>query len=163
MKAAGAVFLSLAGILCGMAARAELAGSVKRCGELCRMLELLAFEIGCFRTPIPDFFRKYADTFEAETGLFCRGMQKALSGGESVLHCWMEQTECFPPKEREMLCPLGNILGEYGAEEQVAAVEAVRHRLTALRDEKIRNLREQGRIRMGLCSAVGLMLAVLLL
>lgn len=62
-----------------------------------------------------------------------------------------------------MLCPLGNILGEYGAEEQVAAVEAVRHRLMALRDEKIRNLREQGRIRMGLCSAVGLMLAVLLL
>lgn len=163
MKAVGAVFLSLAGVLCGMAARAELAAGVRRSGELCRLLELLAFEIGCFRMPLPDFFREYAETFEAETGAFCRGIMTGLSGGESFFHCWTEQAECFPQQEREMLCPLGNILGEYSSEEQVKAVDAVRHRLSELRDERIRTLREQGRIRMGLCSAVGLMLAVLLL
>lgn len=163
MKLCGAFLLAAAGLWCGLAARASLSGNVKRCGELCQLLELLSFEIGRFRTPLPDFFAQRASSFTGAAGDFCGALSDGLSNGESLSVCWSRQMDALPPEEREILRPLGNVLGGYGAEEEVAAVDSVLHRMTELRNARERELRERGRVRVGLCSAAGLMLAVLLL
>ncbi len=163
MRLCGAFLLAAAGLWCGLAARAGLAGKVKVCGELCRLLELLAFEIGRFQTPLPDFFAERASSFDGAAGDFCRALAGELSNGGSLSESWLRQTAALPPEEREILRPLGHVLGGYGAEEEVAAVEAALHRLARLRETRARDLREQGRVRVGLCSAAGVMLAVLLL
>ncbi|MGM9613921.1 MAG: stage III sporulation protein AB [Oscillospiraceae bacterium] len=163
MKLCGAFLLAAAGLWCGLAARASLSGNVKRCAELCQLLELLTFEIGRFRTPLPDFFAERASSFPGAAGDFCRALSDGLADGESLSVCWNRQMEALPPEERDILRSLGNVLGSYGAEEEVAAVDSALHRLTQLRGARERALREQGRVRVGLCSAAGVMLAVLLL
>ena len=162
-KLVGAVFLMSAGLWGGIAARDALSRDVKRCAELCRLLEILAFEIERFRAPLPEFFAARTSDFEGEAGAICAEMSAALEKSEAFSNAWEHALRFIRPREREILAPLGSVLGSYGAAEEADAVRSAQMRLSRLRGEYEEALKDRGRVRVGLCSAAGAMLAVLLL
>lgn len=162
VKLLGGCLLAWAGVWSGLMAAGRLAASVSRCGDWCRMLEILSFELTRFRTPLPELFGSLSDRLEGMPGEVC---ERAASGLEEdgFQAVWREALSDVPPEEREILRPLGDVLGRFGAEEQAACVDAALERMTALWQERQRTRRERSRVYVGVLSAGGLLLAVLLM
>lgn len=163
MRVLGGALLALAGLWSGLLARDGLRRSARRCGGLCRMLELLGYELERFRTPLPELFSALSRSADGEAAALCGAVAEELDRGGRFSGAWARGTEPLPPPERDILRPLGDILGRYGAEEQTAAVESALRRMEDLRRTRERTLRDRGRVCVGMCSGLGLMLAVLLL
>lgn len=165
MRLTGAALLMAAGLLTGLRMADRLQ---KRCAlrtELERMLALMAFELGRFRTPLPQLFEKLSAGLEGEALTLCCRMTSGLDRlGERTLDgIWAEALEPLPPPERKILLPLGNVLGRYGAEEQLRAVESCRAAMERSQCEAQAALRERGRMYVGLSAAGAAVLVVLLL
>ena len=129
------------------------------------MLALMAFELGRFCTPLPRLFEKLTELLEGEAAALCGRMACGLErlGERELRQIWAEALRPLPASERKMLLPLGEVLGRYGAEEQLRAVEACRTAMERAREEAADALREKGRVYVGLSAAGAAVLAVLLL
>ncbi len=165
MRLAGAALVTAAGVLAGLCAAGSLRERAALREELCRMLGLMEFEMGRFRTPLPALFGKLAGQLNCQAGALCRRVSEGLEllGRRPFEEIWSEALKAFPAAERQLLTPLGQVLGQYGAEEQLAALAACREQAERARDEARTALRERGRMAVGISAAGAAALAVLLL
>ncbi len=163
MNALGAVLLAASGLLAGLRA----AGSVRRrersAAALCRLLELMRFELSRFRTPLPALFVSLAERTEGCAGTLCARASMALAvDGTRFRAAWAFACEPLDAAEKAVLLPLGEVLGRYGAREQEAALDAALAEMERLRDERRARAGERRRLYIGLFTAGGLLAAVLL-
>lgn len=164
MNLLGAALLTAAGLLCGLLAGAQLRDRLRQRRELCRMLSLMEFELERFRTPLPELFASLAGRLSGQAGALCARAASGLTdAGSPFSAVWREAVSGLDAREREILLPLGAVLGRYGAAEQTAAVSAARGELCRLRDETAAQIGEKSRVYAGVFTAGGLLLAVLLM
>lgn len=165
MKLLGGALVVLSGFLMGLQTVERLRSDVKRRSALCGMLEGLSYELGRFRTPLPDAFSALCAQSEGAALHLCRSVSEALSQPEPAVFskAWARALDGVPGREREILSPLGSVLGRYGTEEQLSALERCRRDMERLLTEGRDRLRERGRVCVGLWAAVGLMAAVVLI
>lgn len=165
MRLMGAAILTAAGFLAGLAAADGLRRRQALRDELGRMLTLLGFELARFRTPLPAVFEKLSEQLAGQTAELCRRVRDGLDqlGSRELDEIWRDALAPLPAEERRILTPLGQVLGRYGAEEQLAAVDACRKEMERARDEAADALRERGRMYIGVGAAGAAALAVLLM
>ena len=165
MRLTGAALLTAAGLLSGLLAARALRARALRRGELCRMLELMAFQLGRFHTPMPALFDTLAFQTEGAGACLCRRMTEGMTclGERDFAGIWADALAFLPARERDILRPLGPVLGRYGTQEQLRAVETCRQDMEEARREAATAAREKGRMYVGLSAAGGAALSVLLL
>ena len=162
-RLAGALLVALAGLMAGLLAAAGQREAARRGAALCRMLELMEFELTRFRTPLAELFDSLGARSEEPVSGLCGAVISAMERGETLSDAWDRGLSALSRRERERLAPLGRVLGRYGAEEQAAAVRDCRRSLEDQTAQLRTELRERSRIYIGLGAAGGVMLAVLLL
>lgn len=165
MKLLGALLLTAAGLLAGLLAAAGLRERADRREELARMLERMEFELGRFSVPLPVLFEHLAGQLTGAARALCRRMCQVLPelGERTLAELWTQALESLPPEERRLLLPLGQVLGRYGAEEQLMALAACRESMERAAAEARNDQREKGRMLVGVSAAGAAMLAVLLI
>lgn len=164
MKFFGAFLLTTAGLAAGICAARRGYARLALCRSLCQMLRLISFQLERFLTPLPELFAALTGQVSGGAETLCAAVAAGLEEpGESFSSIWGRALEALPGEEREILLPLGQVLGRYGAAEQIAAVTAALRDMTALADALGGQLREKSRVYIGLATAGGAMLAVLLL
>lgn len=164
MRLLGAALVVLAGVLMGLQRAAELRRAVQCRATLCRMLEGLSYELGRFRTPLPEVFSSLCTQCEGAALALCRAVSESLNGEQPVFSAaWARGLTLVPPREREILAPLGSVLGRYGTEEQLPALERCRRDMESLLSEGRERLRARSGVCVGLWAAAGLMAAVVLI
>ena len=165
MRLTGAALLTAAGVLAGLLCEGELRARAARLESLCRMLERMAFELGRFCTPLPALFDRLAGQLDGEAAALCGRVRRGLEqlGERDMAGIWTGALAPLPAGERRLLLPLGQVLGRYGAEQQLQAIESCRADLERLRDEARTACREKGRVYVGVSAAGAAALAVLLL
>ena len=165
MRLLGGGLIVCAGIWGGLLAAAELSGAAERCGSWCVMLELISFELSRFRTPLPELFGSLGGRLAGAPGSLCRGVSEGLNRGEDEFRViWSDAMPTgLTDREREILLPLGDVLGRFGAEEQDAMLSASLECMNALRAERRMTLRDRKKICVCAFSACGIFLAVLLI
>ena len=165
MRLTGALLITAAGLLAGLRAAGGLRAAALRRDSLCKMLALLEFELGRFHTPLPEMFADLAARTDGAGASLCRRMTTGLTGlGEQALgEIWLYALEELPARERDILRPLGQVLGRYGAQEQLQALTLCRRDMEQARDEARTKARERSSIYAGLAASAGAVCAVLLL
>lgn len=165
MRLTGALFLVLAGLLAGLGAAGEMKKTVRRREELCLLLARMAYELGCFRRPLPELFSVLARQEEGAAGALCRGVADRLPelGRVSFEEIWRDGIAFLPPEERHILAGVGAVLGRYGAEQQLPALESCSRDMEMVLDKARARASELGRVYIGLCTGGGVLAAVLLI
>lgn len=165
MRWLGAALLILAGVSMGLQTAAELRETAKRRESLCRMLERMAYELGRFRRPLPELFSGLRAGSAGLAQQLCVTVSRELSESEKIpfSQVWSRAVEPLPPPERECLAPLGTVLGCYGTEEQLLAIERCRKEMERYLQKARDDQRERSRTGLGLWTAAGFMAAVLLI
>ena len=165
MRLTGAALLMLAGLLLGLLAAQGLRDRVRRREGLRQLLERMSFELERFKTPLPELFGLLAAQTEGEAGTLCRRVSEQLEQPERrpFSQIWSGAVSALPAVERAALLPLGDVLGRYGAQEQVRALEAARAAMARAEDQARGEQREKSRIYVGVPAAAAAALAVLLL
>lgn len=165
MRLTGAALLLAAGLLAGLAGADGLRCRAALRADLCRMLELMGYELERFHTPLPELFQKLCALMDGQAGGLCRRMRAGLDqlGRQELAEIWAQALTPLPATERNILMPLGAVLGRYGAQEQLQAVTAARLEMEQARDRARLEQQEQGRMVVGLSAAGAALLAVLLL
>lgn len=164
MRLAGAALLAAAGLLCGLTAAGRLRARQRRCEALCQMMALMGYELERFHTPLPELFLSLGARLTGAPGLLCRKLAAGLGKEDARFSdLWARAIEGLPPREREILAPLGQVLGRYGTQEQQAAVAECLRRMREQNDALRDAAAQRGRVYVGVCAAGGLMLAVLLI
>lgn len=164
MRLIGCGLLAGAGVWSGILAAKRASEETARCGGWCRMLELMAFELERFRTPLPDLFASLALRLEGTPRRLCEAISLELAaGGKEFRSVWRGEVENLSAAEREVLLPLGEVLGRFGAEEQSAALESAKEQMERLWQERQNGLRDRRRVCFGVLSAGGILLAILLI
>ncbi len=162
MRLLGCAMLSVSGVLCGILSAGELRRELRELDGFALLLSRLSMELSRFKTPLPELFSSLTGELTGPASGFCRSIASGLSAGEEFSVLWRRAGETLPPALWEIFGPLGSVLGRYGAEEQTAGILAARDLLSKLREEKRLALRDRMRVRLGVCSAGGFLLAVLL-
>lgn len=165
MRILGALMIVLSGLLMGLKRAAGLRRDVECRAALCRMLEGLSYELGRFRTPLPEIFSTLCAQSGNEAKTLCSLVSEELSRRETkpFSEIWTSALGFIPLREREILMPLGGVLGRYGTEEQLGALERCRREMEDLLAEGRERLRERSGVCVGLWTAAGLMAAVVLI
>ncbi len=165
MRLTGAALVTAAGALAGLLWVQRMRERAELLAELVRMLDMVEYELGRFRTPLPELFGKLAGQMEGRTSLFCAAVAEGLAhpGERDMAGLWREALELLPREAAGPLRPLGPVLGRYGAEELVRAAAGCGQAMERVRDQARRELRERGRVAVGLSAAGAAALAVLLL
>ena len=163
MTAVGAILLTASGLLAGILGVKNLHDRVERACQLTRLLELMGFELERFKTPLIELFSSLSLRTEGVSSELCGRANAAMRAQDVIFReAWCFSCEILSGQEREILLPLGEILGRYGAEEQTAAIEAaladMRRYERQLRDD----IRGKSRLWLGLSTSCGLLGAVLL-
>jgi Stage III sporulation protein AB (spore_III_AB). len=161
----GAALFTLAWTLVGCGAAARLRARARTLWELCRMMELLRFELARFAPPMPELFAQLGKTAPGAGGEISRRLYDSLNrlGDEEFSDLWERALGDLSGPERETMAALGRGLGRYGAQEELAALDVCRERLMDLSGEAERTAKERGRLYVGLSAAVGAVASVLML
>ena len=164
MEWIGALMVAAAGLFLGLQGSRGLGETVRRREDLCWFLERLSCELEGFCTPLPELFSVLGRTGEGTQGVLCRRVAEALfrPEGEPFEMVWPAALEDLPRREREILLPLGSVLGRYAVEAQLPAIGLCRREMEQALQEAKEHRRDMSRVYVGLGAAGGLMLAVLL-
>lgn len=163
MNAIGAVLLAAAGLMAGLYGAQILRRQERRARQLCRLLELMQFELERFKTPLPELFSSLADRTDEAASELCRRAFSAMQAEDIRFHtAWAFACRALSGHEREIVLPLGEVLGRYGEKEQAAALAAALAQMSRYGEELKTSLREKCRLCVGLSAAGGLLAAVLL-
>ena len=165
MRLAGAALLTAAGMLAGLLQEERLRDRAERRESLCRVLDMMEFELERFRTPLPALFEKLSEQMDGDAGAFCEKVAEGLRKRQErdMAGIWRSALQTLPASERKLLASLGGVLGRYGAEEQLRALAACARDMERARDEAREEARRKGRLWVGLSAAGAAAAAVLLL
>lgn len=163
MTVVGAILLTAAGLLTGILGVKSLHDQAERGGRLIRLLELMSFELERFCTPLPQLFSALASKTDGVSAELCGRAAAAMAARDVRFRdAWMFACAILTEREREIILPLGDVLGQYGVSEQSAALAAalsdMRRYVGDLRD----GMQEKSRLWLGLSAACGLLAAVIL-
>ena len=147
----------------GLRTAADMRRRAAGCAALCRMLELMAFELERFRTPMPELMDMLAERTDRPASGLCRRCGTLLASGATMAGAWEESCAPLPERERAALLPLAGVLGRYGGEEELLALERTAREMDGLRGELIGRYREESRLALGLSAGMASLVAVLLL
>jgi len=157
MRFLGAILVAAGCAGVGVHAAMELKARVGLLRRLCAGLEVMERELSLGRTPLPELLEGL------EEELF-RAAARGLAQGLGLRRAWDGALDAssLPPEDREVLRPLGRVLGRYDAPGQEESVEHVRRdlerRLAQAREESSR----LGRMYAALGVTAGIFLAVML-
>lgn len=163
MNRLGAALIAAAGLMAGLrASRGERRKTLSAEG-LCRLLELMIFELERFQTPLPELFSSLAERTDGTASALCSRAALALGAeGARLCQAWAFACAALPAAEREFMLPLGGVLGRYGAQEQTAALRSALAEARRYSGGLRAGLAEKSRLYIGLTTAAGLLAAVLL-
>lgn len=164
MRLLGVLVLAAAGAALGAGKAAELARTVKRREEFCWFLERLRSELEGLQSPLPELFSSLAAACAGEGGRLCAAVCRGFSASDGRLfsEIWSAALGGVSRRERELLMPLGTVLGRGPVDTQLPVIGLCRREMElALREARTRR-QDVGRVYIGLGAAGGLVLAVLL-
>ena len=164
MEWLGALMVAGAGVLWGLLRAGELEKAVRRREEFCWLLERLSGELEGFCPPLPELFFRLGNLCAGRSGELCRRAAEYLRAPEREPFeaVWARVSEPLPPRERQILLPLGSVLGRSSVETQLPAIALCRREMEQALGEARARKRELSRVYIGLGTAGGVMLAVLL-
>lgn len=160
----GAALVAAAGVMTGVCAVREERRKTREAESVCRLLELMIFELERFATPLPELFSSLAGRTEGCAAALCGRAALALeTEGTRFGAAWRFACAALPDETRDILLPLGEVLGRYGAQEQTAALGAALDEARRYGGALRAGLAQKSRLYMGLSAGVGLLAAVLLI
>lgn len=163
-RAICAGLLVLTGALLGMKRTWALKRRLSLLRDLDAALGLLHGEIATLCTPLPQAFRDLAERGPAAAAGFF-ALLAAKDADAPLAAVWDRGLELLEldGRERQVLQPLGRVLGRYDAARQAAELELTREALSACARELEEEVKGRGRTYPGLGASLGAMLATLLL
>lgn len=165
MEWLGALMVAGAGVLAGLLGAGELEKTVRRREELCWFLDRLSGELEGFCRPLPELFGHLGAVCTGKSGELCRRVAECLAAPErdAFETVWHRSLEHCPRRERQILLPLGSVLGRSAVETQLPAIALCRREMERALSEAREKRRDMSRVYIGLGTAGGVMLAVLLI
>ena len=170
LRLVGALLLTAGAAGLGLCAAGQLGDRVRSLRSLVGGLEILMRELSFRRTSMPELMERTArQAGEPARYLFarCRDHLEEL-GERSFGQIWAGAVEAEPEllltrEERTVLVELGQVLGRYDADGQIAALERAEEGLKACLARAEEDRRRLGRVYTALGVGSGAMLAILLL
>ena len=170
LKLVGALLLTAGASALGLCAAGQLRDRVKTLRSLVGGLEVLGRELSFRRTAMPELMERTARQAGAPARyLFARCRDHLEELGERTFgQIWTQAVEEEPElllaePERAILRELGQVLGRYDADDQLAALERADRELTACLARAEEDRRRLSRVYTALGVGSGAMLAILLL
>ena len=165
MEWLGALMVACAGAVFGLLGAGELEKTVRRREELCWFLDRLSGELEGFCRPLPELFGYLGTLCTGKSGELCRWAAECLLAPEREPFevVWERASEHLPRRERQILLPLGRVLGRSSVETQLPAITLCRREMERALSEAREKRRDMSRVYIGLGTAGGVMLAVLLI
>lgn len=170
LRLVGALLLTAGAAGLGLCAAGQLGDRVRSLRSLVGGLEILKRELSFRRTAMPELMERTArQAGEPARYLFarCRDHLEEL-GERSFGQIWVRAVEAEPEllltrEERAVLAELGQVLGRYDADGQIAALERAEEGLKVCLARAEEDRRRLGRVYTALGMGSGAMLAILLL
>ena len=170
LKLVGALLLTAGASALGLCAAGQLCDRVKALRSLAGGLEILGRELSFRRTAMPELMERTArQAGEPARYLFVRCRDRLGQLGErSFGQIWAEALEGEPElllgeTERSVLLELGEVLGRYDADDQIAALNRAERALGDCLARAEEEKRRLGRVYTALGVGSGAMLAILLM
>ena len=137
--------------------------------EMIRALRQLHAELNAKLLPMPEIADRLSKTKGKYAPVFFSQISDELihlgeiSFGEIWRNAADKSLDCIGNQEKDELKRLGNMLGAYELEEQLNAILLCCTFLEEKLDNYEKNLNEQGKTYIGICSALGVLVAVVLI
>ncbi len=165
MRLLGALMVTAAGAALGLLKARELGRTAKRREELCWFLECLSCELEGLLSPLPELFATLSGRCGGEGKTLAGMVTEGFSSPEraSFGAIWASALTGYPRREREILLRLGDVLGRGAVEMQLPVIALCRREMELSLREAAKHRREMSRVYIGLGTAGGMMLAVLLI
>ena len=170
LKLLGTLLLTAGATGLGLCAAGQLGDRVKSLYSIVGGLEIMERELSFRRTAMPELMERTArQASEPARYLFARCREHLEELGERTFgQIWSRAVEAesellFTQEERMLLEELGEVLGRYDADGQIAALKRTEETLRACLERAREDRRRLGRVYTALGVGSGAMLAILLL
>lgn len=169
MSLIGAVMILAACVLAAMRMVREETSRLRTLRELSAALARLQAEMNLHLTDLPSLAKSLGGECSDRAGRFFAGLSAKLDklGEKSFPQLWAENVRELLPEleaeDREAFLRLGQTLGRYELDEQLAAIERCRATLDRSASQLAQCLPERRRLAFGLMSAAGALLCILLI
>lgn len=169
MKVIGACVVMLASLCFGLQIQRDRKRRTRCLSTLTEALQLLTGELATNRTPLPELMNWTAKHTQGQASSFFRSMASAFSrlGSESFYELWhraaMDCLTDLSSDNRDEVMAVGKQLGRVELSKQLAALEGCRNTLMQSLEREEKLFQKEKRISIGLPSALGAMLTILLL
>ena len=154
----GGVLIVVAGSALGLSCGRTLRGGVTAVEGVMTALERLEREMSLHLTPLPELLMKLG-------GVYAR-CGREIDRGECVRVAWGDMVARLPSlsrDSREILLPLGGVLGQYDGQAQCQALAATRQELSILRHQQRETSNRLGRVYTALGVTGGAFLVIVLM
>ena len=170
LRLLGALLLTAGASGLGLCAAGRLRDRVRALRSLVGGVEILCRELSFRRAAMPELMERAArQAGEPARRLFTRcGEHLSQLGEQTFGQIWAEALADEPELllsegEQAILLELGEVLGRYGAEDQMAALDRAKRELESCLIRAEEDRRRMGRVYTALGAGSGAMLAILLL
>lgn len=168
IRMVGAVLVAVGTSWLGIRAAGTLGQELNSLRAASEGLALLERELEWDSPPLSELMRRLVPRCRSPMNVVFQGVYKALDRleEESLSGNWtmlIDQQTGFEARTKELLLPLGGVLGRCSCEEQRKAVAAVRERLDRLEQELAGERQRKGRLYRVLGVSGGSFLVLLLL
>ena len=161
---AGALMVMLGGLCLGICGAAELRARARATESALLGLRALEREICGRLTPLSEAAKNAAASAGTPLmGVFAAELEQR--GGEHAAECWAfaAASAGLSSRARQIIAPLGPVLGRYDAEEQRKAFTDTIARLAETSGEEREKSRTLGRVSVAMGAGGGLLVVILLL
>ena len=168
MKLLGAAMILTASFCAGIIHSLTKRQRIDNLQEICSALALMEGELGARLTPMPELIRLLAGRAPGQTGAFFSVLSASMDrlGEEDFASLWqmaVRQTmRSMEEAEREELCRLGLILGQYELEKQLAAIRTCMVVLRGGLETAQNKYLTEKKLSLGLPAAAGALLIIVL-
>ncbi len=166
LRVLGSALIVLASGWCGLRPVLRLRRQLRTLEALEGMLSLLRAELSSRMTPLPELFRRLADSVQAPADALCASLASQMQAHPLAAPLQLMRQALPPmelePRESAALLELANALGCYDLESQQRMVDLAQLRLRQAADRSRRRIAAEGRSwgALGICT--GLALAIVL-
>ena len=165
LKILGAALLVLCGGVLGLGGLKRLREELAFLRSMDGALGIMAAEIELCARPLPELFATLSGRCGGEGKTLAGMVTEGFSSPEraSFGAIWASALTGYPRREREILLRLGDVLGRGAVEMQLPVIALCRREMELSLREAAKHRREMSRVYIGLGTAGGMMLAVLLI
>lgn len=161
-KLFGAMLIIFCGLLLGCTPLLKLVQRKQMLGEMMHSLSKMKSELCTASPSLPQLMYRMRDHGQMFTYLSSEMEEKGPMAFYDAWHYCVERELCLTGEEKNTLHSLGDALGRYVLEEQVAAIEGT---IPVLREGYVQTkeqMREVGRLYIGMGLSLSVMLVIVL-